>query len=98
MVLGDPSVPGAARHQTFDAFGFASHHTFPTLEEALAGAVDDGFTDEDQGALERLSTTREWLIGSEITAITQAVNSGRLSFSEGHTQIAALRAQLVSHG
>lgn len=67
LILADASTPGAYRIQRFDSRGFYGHSTFNSPDEALQGAVYEGFHIPAKGALDRLAGTSEWLAGMAAT-------------------------------
>lgn len=82
LLLEDASSPNHFRYQCFDALGFASHHTFNTLEEALTEAFNSGYRyKDDSNVLDRLSKTNEWNRGMAIQAIRDKYNSGKIDWN-----------------
>lgn len=79
--MSEPNC-GAFRLQYFDERGFFSHSTKKTVEEALEAAINQGFTEPDFGALDRISTQPVWHRGMEVADLIQKLNSQCITHNE----------------
>ena len=89
FVLADASIPGKHRIQLFDQHGFISHETYDTLEEAVFEMASQGYTQEEIGALSRLSKTASWQKGMQVQGLMQQYNAGEITYRELDVAIAA---------
>lgn len=84
------------RAQYYAANGFHGHACHRTAVTVLDELIREGFRTLDMGALERLSSTPEWVLGSDVAAIIQKVNCGQLSYEEGDRVYEELLARMKS--
>lgn len=82
FVLPDASEPGRHRVQYFDERSFFSHHPYDTVAEAVLAMVEEGYVNEDQGALDRVSVTETWRKGTAVAAIKTQLDRGLISWKE----------------
>lgn len=82
FVLPDASSTGKHRIQYFDANGFLSHASYPSVPAAVEEMLREGYRIADPGALDRLSTTDAWRRGAEAAALLMDHNAGRISFQQ----------------
>lgn len=66
----------------FDESGFSGHTVYQTIEKAVGEMLSEGFTQIDQGALDRLAATHQWQIGMQRSAIKQLHQHGLISWTE----------------
>ena len=93
MILADASEPGKWRIQTFDERGFSGHSTYNSTAEALRAAVQSGFVERDDGALDRLHATPAFQRGNQYLSIISRVNAGEITHAEGMRQMDAYDAE-----
>lgn len=79
-ILPDASEVGQYRIQYFDPKGFSGHSTYPDPQRALREAIFEGFTVRAPGALEALSDTVSWRLGTEAQSLRDLFNSGKITF------------------
>lgn len=89
MILPDASEPGKWRIQTFDERGFSGHSTYNTTSEALRAAVQSGFVERDDGALDKLQATPAFQRGNHYLAVISRVNAREITFAEGMREMDA---------
>lgn len=79
------------RTQHFDSKGFSSHESHRSWEKALDAIIEFNPIMFDDGALDRLSQTTEWRIGSFTTALIGRINAREVKFSD----FAKLREEFI---
>ena len=94
VILPDASSVGKYRYQAFSKDGFYAHVSRDTVVEILLEAVSDGFTEPDNGALERLAGTSQWRKGLRVTDLLTAVNAGRMTHEQAEKEYEALEKAL----
>ncbi|TDX26773.1 hypothetical protein DFO67_11538 [Modicisalibacter xianhensis] len=80
VILEDASEPGRYRAQYFDANGISGHATRDSAEEVLEELVRDGYRELAPGAMQRLSQTRDWSLGTLMANLIAQVNAGRMTY------------------
>ncbi len=81
-ILEDASEPGCYRYQLYDADGFSSHSTHPSLLAAVAVAVAQGYRVPDEAGAATVRALPSFSRGNRIAALLQEHNTGRLSWDE----------------
>lgn len=95
VILEDASEPGRYRAQYFDANGISGHATRNSAEEVLEELVRDGYRELASGAMQRLSQTREWSLGTLMANLIAQVNAGRLTYRAMQDEMAKAATTLV---
>lgn len=95
FVLRDASAPGRFRCQYFDRRGFFGHSTFNSVGDVLVELCDMGYTvPEPKCTVDVFSQTNDWLLGTQVTALVQSVNSGNLTMAEADELYLAYKQDL----
>jgi hypothetical protein len=84
---------GKFRIQYFDKKGFYSHSTQKTMEEALETMLNEGFHEQDRGALDRLSRDPAWRRGSEVGALLQRLNGRCITHKQFEAELAVINSR-----
>jgi len=96
-ILKEMSSPGYNyRVQWFRAGGFDSHESYRTLDEACNDLFDADCWVADFGALDRLSKTVEWRIGSFALGLMSQINRGDITLDEGHRLLTNRRKEIFA--
>ena len=84
FVLPEMSTPeqGSHRVQFFDKLGFVRHSVVRSALEGLEMMIDEGYTEPDPGALNRLAATTECRMGTAAAAQLQLHNAGQITWKE----------------
>lgn len=89
MILPDISGEGRWRLQHFDLGGFMGHQVFDTKREAIREAANSiRFPVRDDGALDRIQNTPDFLIGNYRTEQLHRLNRGLIGYSEFKASVA----------
>jgi len=94
-ILQDASEPGRFRAQFFDANGFSGHATYNTPEDVLERLVQDGYREPAVGAMNTLSQSREWSLGTLMAHLIAKVNAGKMTYREMQDEMHAADARLT---
>lgn len=92
FITPEVSEHGGWRINTFDANGFIGHASFSSFDQCLDEMVFRGFTEPDPGALDRLSSTQDWAIGTAISDAIQRANQGQISQDQALEEIRQIRS------
>lgn len=79
FVCADASVAGGWRVQRFDRNGMMAHLPVATKQGALELLFNERFRQCDPGVADRLCTTRDWAIGTEIAGLLQRLHARQIS-------------------
>jgi hypothetical protein len=93
-ILRDASEPGRFRAQFYDASGISGHQTRDSAEEVLEELIRDGYRMLAPGAMQRLSQSREWALGTLMANLIAQVNAGRMTYQGMHDAMAEAEARL----
>lgn len=93
MVLPDVDGGGKWRIQRFDKRGFSGHYVFNTQGDAAEAAIQEGYTQREDDAINRLEGTPEFVRGNFVTELIGKVNAGTLTHDEADRLIAEYDAK-----
>lgn len=82
VILPEPVPAGDPQNWrvlSFDADGFTGHMVHKTIQDAAEDMLQAGFTELDQGALERCAGTERWARGLRVQELRDRVSRGEIS-------------------
>lgn len=89
----DPSVPGSFRYQLYDANGFFSHGTYPSLIEAVCEATSMGYRIPDDAAADTVMRLKSFEMGNRLNSIIADSNRNAITWTEAIKRADAVRAE-----
>ena len=96
FVLPDASRPGKWRVSFFDKNGFSYHEVADTTAAAAEDMVRLGFTQKAAGSLDKLATTRQWALGTDMADLLFRLNAKQMSWAEYVSQSQALNDKFMA--
>lgn len=97
IVLPEMSEAGYVyRTQLFDKNGFSGHWPCKSFEELVSEVKTFKPIMIDEGALDKLSRTMEWRIGSYRTGLIRRINCGELPFHKLEEELDEFKKQLAA--
>jgi hypothetical protein len=65
IIVEDASIPGNYKVQYFQKHGLNIHHSYSSIVECLVDALEHHCSVEDQKAIDRLQSNKEWEKGMQ---------------------------------
>ena len=88
IVMPDVEGGGKWRMQMFDRRGFVGHRTRNSRDAALDEALQDKYTTRDDGALDEIQDSPEFVRGNFIAGEMMQLNAGKITSAEFDKRIA----------
>lgn len=97
VVLPDASNPGKVRTQSFDEYGFSSHHTYDDMDALTDDTVPyKGKWELATGTLDKMATTEAWAEGTARATVIQALNT--LGYHGQRDDVELINGHIDRHG
>jgi hypothetical protein len=94
-----PDVAGQAwRIQRFDARGFSGHELHADADVCVRLSVGEGFTERDDGALDRMQGTPAFQRGNYAADLIRRINCREIDYAAADALLAAYDAEQAAAG